>query len=90
MATVVKTTRPDMMGTATLVIRPVMTETLTMVAIMGMLLLQMGIGTMLEWSNRRKEGYSCNVIEAFVFSLSWRCKVIALTLAMIGRIDLVL
>ena len=52
-----------MMGMATLVIRLVMTETLTMVAIVDIQLLQTYLGAMSEWSSRRKEGYSCNVIE---------------------------
>ena len=67
----VKTTRPDMMGMATLVIRPVMTETLIMVAIMvaivGILLLQMGLGMIWGWSSRRKGGYLCNAIEILFY-----------------------
>ena len=91
MATMVNTTRPGMTGMATLVIRPVMTETLimvaTMVAIVGILLLQMGLGMMWGWSRRRKGGYSCNVIEAIFFDLAWRCKVIILTMTMIWKTD---
>ena len=67
MATLVNPTRPDMTGMATLVIRRGITETLpivpTMVAIVGILLLQMDTGAMLEWSSRRKGGYSYNAIE---------------------------
>ena len=56
-----------MMGMTTLVIRHAMTETLTTVAIVDMLLLQTCLGAMSEWSNRRKEGYSCNVTETISY-----------------------
>ena len=65
----VETTRLGMMEMATPVTHLVMMETLTMAAIMaeivGILLLQMRQGIMLERSNRRKGGYSCNAVETF-------------------------
>ena len=65
----VETTRPGVMEMATPVTHLVMMETLTMAAtmtgIVGILLLQMRQGIMLERSNRRKGGYSCNAVETF-------------------------
>ena len=55
-----------MLGMATRVIRLVMTEMLTMVAIVGIILLQMRLGTMLGRSSRHKGGCSCNKIGMFV------------------------
>ena len=92
MATVVHPTRPVMLGMATRVIRLVMTEMLTMVATVGIILLQMRLGTMSGRSSRHKGGCSCNKIRTF--SGVRRCKVIALALAMnrggrFGSIDIV-